>query len=329
MADLRKLAKDEYLFKEGDFPDNMYIVRSGTLAITKSKNKSEVVLAEIGTGAIVGEMALFDKKPRSANVKAVKECEVVSLPYKGLEQQLAQMPEWLRAIIRTLNQNLRDANLKIKVLGETQSDEGRFPPHLINKLLSIINMVGSHYGKNEEKGLSIPPGTLRKFTIQVFQEPTNKMTTLITALEKMKVLEIIDLEDSKQIIYNKQPEILWDFVEWHNDWLMKPEDTRIDLQPEEVKTLKGILHFTKNGTLGFNGKIKLNLEEVQAKSKAELNFVIRPDDFNSLITKGLCSEKVVTAQGVFVEVLPEDLTKIALNFGFIQELSPLLKTVEK
>lgn len=324
MAETRKLNKDEYLFKEGDFPDNMYIVRSGALAITKTKNKSEVVLAEIGTGAMVGEMALFDKKPRSANVKAMKDSEVVCLPYKGLEQQLTQMPEWLRAIIRTLNQNLREANLKIKTLGETQVEEDRFSPQLINRLLSIINLVGMQYGKKEAKGLSIPPGTLRKYTIQIFQEPTHKMTTLLSALEKLKLFEIIDLEDSKQSLFNKNPEFLLEFVEWHNDWLMKPEESRFDLHPQEVKTLKGIVLMAKKGKAGPNGKMKINIEEVMTSSKAELNFVIRPDDFNTLISKGLCSEKVVTAQGVLVEVLPEDLNKIAENFGFIQELMPLL-----
>ena len=324
MAETRKLNKDEYLFKEGDFPDNMYIVRSGGLAITKTKNKSEVVLAEIGTGAMVGEMALFDKKPRSANVKATKETEVVVLPYKGLEQQLATMPEWLRAIIRTLNQNLREANLKIKTLGETQVQEESFPPQLINRLISIINLVSMQYGTKEEKGLSLPPGTLRKYTIQIFQEPTHKMTTLLGALEKLKYFEIIDLEDSKQILYSKKPEMLKDFVEWHNDWLMKPEENRFDLHPQEVKTLKGIVHFAKKGTSTSHGKMKINIEQVMTSSKAELDFVIRPDDFNGLISKGLCSEKVVSAQGVMVEVLPEDLEKIATNFGFIQELTPLL-----
>jgi CRP/FNR family transcriptional regulator, cyclic AMP receptor protein len=324
MAETRKLIKDEYLFKEGDFPDNMYIVRSGGLAITKTKNKSEVVLAEIGTGAMVGEMALFDKKPRSANVKATKETEVVCLPYKGLEQQLASMPEWLRAIIKTLNQNLREANLKIKTLGETQVQEESFPPQLINRLISIINLVSMQYGKKEDKGLSVPPGTLRKYTIQIFQQPTHKMTTLLSALEKLKYFEIIDLEDSKQILYNKKPEMLKDFVEWHNDWLMKPEESRFDLHPQEVKTLKGIVHFAKKGTSTSNGKMKINIEQVMTSSKAELDFVIRPDDFNGLISKGLCSEKVVSAQGVMVEVLPDDLEKIATNFGFIQELAPLL-----
>lgn len=325
VADTRKLAKDEYLFKEGDFPDNMYIVRSGTLAVTKTKNKSEVVLAEIGTGAIVGEMALFDKKPRSANVKAMKETEVVALPYKGLEQQLTQLPEWIRAIVRTLNQNIRDANHRIKVLGQTASDEDRFPPALVNKLLSILNFVGLKYGKKVGAGLMVPPGLLRKYTIQIFHEPTNKMTTLLSALKELKFFEINDLEDGKQNLINKNPDFLFDFVDWQNDWLMKPEAERINLSADELKVLKGIVHFALKSPTTLNSKRKINLEQLQVNSKAELNLVIRPDHFNGLMSKGLCSEKILTNEGVFVEVIAEDLERIASFFSLAEDLKPLLK----
>lgn len=325
MAENKKISKDEYLFKEGDFPDCMYIVRSGGFAITKTKNKSEVVLAEIGVGAMVGEMALFDAKPRSANVKATKDSEVVALPYKGLVQQLTQLPDWIRAILKTLNQNLRDANLKIKTLGETQTEE-RFSGAQINKLLAIVNFVGLKYGTQDSQGrVSIPPGILRKYTIQVFHEPTNKMTTLLQALKELKIFEIIDLEDAKQNIINRKPDFLFDFVEWHNEWLMKSEDNRLHLGTEDLKMLKGIVHFALKSPTGSKGRRKINLETVQASSMAELNYAIRPDHFNFLISKGLCSEKMTTAEGVVVEVIAEELEKMMHYFSLIEDMKPLLK----
>lgn len=325
MAENKRISKDEYLFKEGDFPDCMYIVRSGGFAITKTKNKSEVVLAEIGVGAMVGEMALFDSKPRSANVKATKDSEVVALPYKALEQQLTQLPEWIRAIVKTLNQNLRDANLKIKTLGETQAEE-RFSGAQINKLLAIVNFVGLKYGTKDSQGyVSIPPGILRKYTIQVFHEPTNKMTTLLQALKELKIFEIIDLDDAKQNIINKKHEFLFDFVEWHNEWLMKSEDNRLNLSTEDLKMLKGIVHFALKSPAGSKGKRKINLETVQTNSMVELNYTIRPDNFNFLISKGLCSDKMITAEGVVVEVIAEELEKMMQYFSMIEDMKPLLK----
>ncbi len=35
---------------------------------------------------------------------------------------------------------------------------------------------------------------------------------------------------------------------------------------------------------------------------------------------------MITSEGIFVEVIPTDLEKMALNFSFIQELQTLLKS---
>lgn len=325
MADIRKLAKDEYLFKDGDAPDNMYIVKKGGLAITKTKNNAEVVLAEIGPGAMVGEMGLFDSKPRSANVKAIKETEVVSLPYKSLDAQLQQLPEWVRAIIRTLNENLRDANKKIKMLGQTETEEDRFPPHLINKLISIISFVGASYGKKEPEGLSVPPGQLRKVTIQIFQEPTNKMTSMMNALKDMQILDIIDLGEGRQKIINKKPEFLFQFVEWYNEWLFKPEKERTQLNADEIRILNGIIHFAKKVEPDKNGKRRLNLQHVQNESMKETGALIRADDFQPLIDKGLCSEKIMANDGIFVDIIIDDIEKLTEYFGVITTLKRLLR----
>jgi CRP-like cAMP-binding protein len=56
---VKKLASGELLFKEGDTPDAMYVVKRGRLIVFKQKGSSEVELAQISTGQMVGEMAFF------------------------------------------------------------------------------------------------------------------------------------------------------------------------------------------------------------------------------------------------------------------------------
>ncbi len=68
---IRKLAKNEILFREGDPSDAMYVIKSGRIAITKAKGSGEIILAEKVGGEMLGEMAFFDSKPRSAGAKAV------------------------------------------------------------------------------------------------------------------------------------------------------------------------------------------------------------------------------------------------------------------
>lgn len=325
MADLKSIKKDEYLFKEGDAPDNMYIVRSGALAVTKTKNNADVIIAEIGAGAIVGEMALFDMQPRSANVKALKDSEVVSLPYKSLEQQLTQLPEWIRAIVRTMNQNLRDANKRIKQLGQAETAESRFPPHLVNKYISILNFVGHKYGEQKTEGLSVPSGTLRKFTIQVFHEPTNKMQSVLKALHKLNYLVVSDLEEGKQSILNLQPEFLFQVVEWWNDQLLKTENEKIHLNIEDAKVLRAIANIALKRAQNKNDKMNLFIEEACLISREETGVQIKSEHFNLFQSKKLISEKKLIQNKVCVELIPLDLKNLAENYVFVESIISELK----
>lgn len=67
----RKLAPDEVLFNEGDPGDDMYVVLEGRIMIYKNiPGGGEEALAFLERGDYFGEMALFDREPRSADAKA-------------------------------------------------------------------------------------------------------------------------------------------------------------------------------------------------------------------------------------------------------------------
>lgn len=323
----KKVAKDTYLFREGDHPDAMYIVKSGGFAITKTKGNSEVTLAEISTGAMVGEMAIFDKKPRSANVKAVKDSEVVALPYDALDKQLDALPVWIKAILRTMNDNLREANKKIKILENPDTEQDRFPPHVINMMLSLINLVGFKFGQKDEAGTGvvIPSNKLRNFTIQIFQQPTNKMDATQTALKELGMFNIEDLGEGRKKLVNLQPEFLFDFVDWYNEWLFKQDKDKVSLTSEEVKVLDALICFAKKIEPDGKGFRKVNLGDVQNDSMRDVGFLVKVDDCNSLIEKKFLSEKLMEESGVFLMISLEEVEKPARYWKFLWDLKKNLK----
>ncbi len=67
----RKLAPGEVLFNEGDAGDTMYVVLEGRIMISKNiPGAGDEALAFLERGDYFGEMALIDKKPRSADARA-------------------------------------------------------------------------------------------------------------------------------------------------------------------------------------------------------------------------------------------------------------------
>ena len=322
----KKLEKDHYLFREGDPPDALYVVKSGKLAVVKTKSNSEIILAEIGPGAMVGEMAFFDGKPRSAGVKALKESEVIALYYKGLHAQFANFPEWCKAIMKTVNENLRAANQRLKQLEKASTEEEElFSPHTITKLTAILNFVALRYGKQEGDGLVVSGGILRNYTIQVFQEATFKMQKLMTALMDLKYMKVEDIGEGRQKITIFKSDFLFQFVEWYNEWLFKKETERVLVKEDEVRLLKGIIHFAKKQTANDKGQVKINLTEIQNDSMRELGYLIKSEEFDILAEKKLIGDKLSEEGGLFSIIILEDLEKIAPFWEIIYTLRKLTR----
>ncbi|MEI8345996.1 MAG: cyclic nucleotide-binding domain-containing protein [Pseudomonadota bacterium] len=115
VEDVLKLAKDKYLMHEGEESTEMYYVQSGSLAVIKRKGAGEQIIGNIYGGELVGEISFLDKKPRSATVKALSDCELIAIPHGKLNSYMKTLAPWFTALIRTLVDRLRHANAKIKV----------------------------------------------------------------------------------------------------------------------------------------------------------------------------------------------------------------------
>lgn len=294
MADPKVLKKGEYLFREGDASLAMYVIKTGKLGILKSKGNSEISLAELGPGDMVGEMAFFDQKPRSASARAVVDTTVIELPFKALNAQFKTFPEWSKAIIRTVNNHLRNANQKIKSLEKSEEESNAvFPPHTVTRLCAILGTVAKVYGEKapDGSGTLVPPGTLRKYTIQIFQQPTNKMQTLLEVLQGLGHLKVEELGEGRQRITVFQADFLIRFVDFYNDFLFKSEDKRTSIEEKEMKTVKALLFYGKKATPNEKGEVKLNLTQMQNDSMRDLGSLFNVDDVNSLAEKKLVGEK--------------------------------------
>lgn len=295
------IKKNEYLFREGDASEAMYVIKIGKLAVLKAKGNSEITLAELGPGDMIGEMAFFDAKPRSASARAIVDTTIIELPFRALNAQFKTFPEWTKAIMRTVNNHLRSANQKIKSLEKTEEETTAvFPPHTVTRLCAILANVAKVYGEKTAEGTLVPPGTLRRHTIQIFQQPTNKMTTMTEVLQSLGHMKIEELGEGKQRLTVFDPDFLVNFVDFYNDFLFKSEDKRTGIDDKEMKTVKALVFYGRKGTPNEKGEVKLNLTQMQNESMKDLGSLFNVDDVNSLAEKKLVGEKFSTDGGLAI-----------------------------
>jgi CRP/FNR family cyclic AMP-dependent transcriptional regulator len=108
--EIHSLAAGEILFFEGDKADLAYLVKSGTLRATRSRDGVTEILGEIKAGEFVGEMAHINGDLRSASIVAVENSELIRIPHNVFESLLFTKPKWSMAMVKTLSKRLKAAN---------------------------------------------------------------------------------------------------------------------------------------------------------------------------------------------------------------------------
>ena len=308
-GEIKELKKGDILFREGDASDAMYVIKKGSVAITKSKGSSDIELAVLGPGEMLGEMAFFDGKPRSAGAKAKTDAQVVRLPFTSLYAQFKTFPEWLKAMVKTINSKVRDANARIKNLEQASSqDTTLFPPHMITRLCAVIALVTYKCGEKEGDGLVVNYWTLRNYTIQIFQLPTNKMDKMLEALQGFGITKVEELSEGRKKITILKHKELAAFVDFYNEYLFKDEAKRLTILEKEMPVLKALIFYGRKQTPNEKGEVVVNLTEMQNNSMKDLGYLVGVNDSDGLASKGLLQEKqsgeggILTQKFIFAEV---------------------------
>ena len=99
----QSLRRGQILFREGDHGDEMFVVRAGSIVISKADTgRVEQVLARNGPGDFFGEMALFDRSPRSATVQADTDVTLLVLDRAALGRLTEDSPRAAAAFFQAL-----------------------------------------------------------------------------------------------------------------------------------------------------------------------------------------------------------------------------------
>jgi CRP/FNR family transcriptional regulator, cyclic AMP receptor protein len=105
---VRKLARGQVLFNEGEPSDYLFLVRSGRLRVyVASARGDELVLSVVGPGETLGELSILDQQPRSATVDALENVELIGLPRTEAAALLESNREALHAVALALAAGMR------------------------------------------------------------------------------------------------------------------------------------------------------------------------------------------------------------------------------
>jgi hemolysin D len=183
MAD-KSFTNGEYIFREGESAAYAYVIKSGTVEITKHSTVGEQVLAELAAPTIFGEMALIDGNPRSAGARANADTVVTEVTAEAFVKYLKQNPNAGIQIMKNISNNLRTSNqLVAKYERAGADDESSSPIQVFTENASDdfeIDDTDAIYDQGPSKPLLIIALTLLTFFIGsvVFASLSQVATTI-------------------------------------------------------------------------------------------------------------------------------------------------------
>jgi len=123
----RSIEPGEYLFREGDAADFMFVVVTGTLEVQKAAaHGADVPLRKMGEGEAGGLTSMAVPKERSASLKAEERVEVFLVPRDRFLNLMVDHPDLSRAVIGLLGNKVRGRTSQVADYLARSGADGRF-----------------------------------------------------------------------------------------------------------------------------------------------------------------------------------------------------------
>lgn len=191
----RTFEEGALIFYEGQRGTTCHIILKGKVRIyTVGEDGKELAMRLLGPGEIIGEMALFEDLPRSANVITLEWTETLELDRAILLELLRRYPDMALGLLKALSARLRHTNEDAEWLASLPVTE---------RLLLQLRRLASWSSSPTSDGVRLlPPMTQHELAslIGTSRESVNR------ALVRLREEKRVRLENGWIILLDEIPE---------------------------------------------------------------------------------------------------------------------------
>jgi CRP-like cAMP-binding protein len=182
----KKIPAGTVLFNEGDKGEEMYILQTGKVKISKRIRGVDKILATLDKGEFFGEMAILNDKPRSASAETLEECEMLIIDRKTFDALIRGNSEIAVRFIKRLADRLREANDQMESLMIKDNT---------SRLVSIL----AKYVRDQKKA-----GEVSIAVDDLAGMAAIENTQVHSIIEKLASVRIVELDENKVHIRNQE-----------------------------------------------------------------------------------------------------------------------------
>jgi CRP-like cAMP-binding protein len=102
----RIYGKDTVLYIQGEPGEELYVIQSGSIKLTKIINGNEILLGVLKVGDIVGEMSILESKPRSVTAVTHEDCTIIAISKESFETIVNSNPQIIGHLIQLVAERI-------------------------------------------------------------------------------------------------------------------------------------------------------------------------------------------------------------------------------
>jgi 2-oxoglutarate dehydrogenase E1 component len=153
LATEQRFGKDDVICRRGEEGRDLYVITEGSVVV----RLGERILATLQAGQVVGELAVLDSRPRSADVIAASDVGVLRIGGEDFQRLLSRSSGLARGLLRVLAGRVRDSSarqLRVDQLVRAYRERGhvlaRLDPLGFREPVAHPELDPGHYGLSGE-----------------------------------------------------------------------------------------------------------------------------------------------------------------------------------
>ncbi len=304
MSNVKILKKGEYLFKEGDKIQTVFIIQTGQLSICLQKGKKNIDIMNVGTGYVFADLIVLGSNQYNYSGLAIQETKVVEIPIDGFKQQYEALHQIYKSFIKTMAEKLKWATNEVKA-SRLEKNPSPCADDAIPKVFGTIFHVCNHKGLKDGNSAKVDWLTLRQYSQRIFGESFRRLEQATQVLVKLKMAEYIygksvDDPESKDEIQGfvvKDLVALESFFEFYQYYYYKGGKSElIKFDEQNYNTLRVLLLAYEGVESDKYGITSKDFNDVVTFFK-EYGISLGAGHFTSLEAKGLFCKRKNTSDG--------------------------------
>lgn len=105
---LTRYKKGDFVFRQDEAGDEMYIIQSGQVAIRKNIGGKRTTVTVLEKGDFFGEMSILERLPRTADAEVTEDAGIISINSQTFGEMIKSNPEIAVRMLRKYSMRMRE-----------------------------------------------------------------------------------------------------------------------------------------------------------------------------------------------------------------------------